>query len=152
LCLDLLILLDVDVLVGLEDTDLVFGKFHTTEHVPWSVIVLRWEDTGRLNIREALDKGELVLDLATIGLRLVLSLVEFLRRGVLLERDLARRQCILYRSQRRGKLTLKRGMLKFAAVENWCLLDLNLCGEAERSRNFVDESVAESGEWKRQGP
>ena len=31
LCLDLLILLDVDVLVGLEDADLIFGELDTTK-------------------------------------------------------------------------------------------------------------------------
>jgi hypothetical protein len=38
--------------------------------------------------REALDKGEFVLDLAAVRLGLVLRLLELVGRGVLLERDL----------------------------------------------------------------
>lgn len=40
------------------------------------------------SIREALDKGEFVLDLAAIGLGLLLRLLELVGRGVLFEGDL----------------------------------------------------------------
>ena len=39
-------------------------------------------------VREALDQGELMFDLAAVGLRLLLGLVELFRRGVLFESDL----------------------------------------------------------------
>lgn len=57
LSLDLAILLDVDVIVGLKDTDFVV-----------------WEVDS-----ETLDQGKLMLDCAAICLGLVLGLVEFLR-------------------------------------------------------------------------
>ena len=47
------------------------------------------------DLREALDQRELMFDLSTIGLGLLLGLVELLRRGVLFEGD-------LYHSRRRG--------------------------------------------------
>jgi len=69
LSLDLAILLDVDVIVGLEDTDFVF-----------------WEIDS-----ETLDQGELVLDCAAICLGLVLGFVEFLGRGVFFQGDVEER-------------------------------------------------------------
>lgn len=69
LSLDLAILLDVDVVVGLEDAHLVFWELY----------------------REAFDEGKLMLDLTTIRLSLVLSLGELLGGGVLLERDVVER-------------------------------------------------------------
>jgi len=69
LCLDLAVLLDVDVLVGLENPDLVVRKLDS----------------------EPLDQLELVLDLASVGLSLVLGLGELIGGGVLLQGDIEKR-------------------------------------------------------------
>lgn len=69
LCLDLGILLHVDVLVGLENADFVIGEFDG----------------------EALDQSELMLDLSAIGLGLLLGLVEFVGRSILFEGDVVER-------------------------------------------------------------
>ena len=79
--LDLAILLDVDVVVGLEDAHLVFWELY-----PGTCQRRRVIETN--NLREAFDEGKLMLDLTTIRLSLVLSLGELLGGGVLLERDL----------------------------------------------------------------
>jgi hypothetical protein len=60
------VLLDVDMFGALEDTNMV----------------------GRVFDSEAFDESEFVLDLAALGLGLVLGLGELFRGGVLLEGDL----------------------------------------------------------------
>ena len=81
LSFDLAILLDMNMLVGLENADLVLRELDTE----WGQ-----KETSRVgaDLREALDQGEFVLDLAAVGLGLVLGLGELLRRRILLECDL----------------------------------------------------------------
>lgn len=66
---------------------------------------------GGEDLRETLDQGEFVLDLAAIGLGLLLCFVEFVGGGVFFQSDLCE---ILVRApsiEQLGNRTLKRGML-----------------------------------------
>jgi len=66
---DFLVLFDMDVLVGREDANLIFGELDS----------------------ESFDQGEFMLDLATFGLGLLFGLVELLGRSALLERHVVHR-------------------------------------------------------------
>jgi hypothetical protein len=79
--LDFAVLLDMDVVVGLEDSDFVIGEFHAGQ-------VSTVSENGWKCVREALDQCELMLDLSSIGLGLLFCLVQFVGWSVFFESDL----------------------------------------------------------------
>ena len=83
---DLGVLLDGDLVVGLEGGDEVVGELSAVQASAYG----HGEkyDICNENVREALDQLELVCDLAALGLDILLGILEVLMRGLGLEGDL----------------------------------------------------------------